>query len=278
MAGTVGMRRPRRSVPELPGGELVLEPPPEPERPVPGGLVQRLLPLAMVGGALLFVVLGRGDTSTWLFGGMFALSALGMLAGGGRGAGARTATMDEDRRDYLRYLDVLGGRARAIAAEQRHALETVHPDPAAWPDVLAADRLWERRPGDDDFGRLRAGRGTQRLATRLTAPHTGPMETLEPLSALALRRFLRRWSTVDDLPVAVDTRASATIWLEPDPDAAPVLDLARALVAQYVTWHGPDDARLAVVAPGVRPRAGSGRSGCRTWRTRGAPTPSVRSG
>lgn len=250
MAGTVGMRRPRRSVPELPGGELVLEPPPEPERPVPGGLVQRLLPLAMVGGALLFVVLGRGDTSTWLFGGMFALSALGMLAGGGRGAGARTATMDEDRRDYLRYLDVLGGRARAIAAEQRHALETVHPDPAAWPDVLAADRLWERRPGDDDFGRLRAGRGTQRLATRLTAPHTGPMETLEPLSALALRRFLRRWSTVDDLPVAVDTRASATIWLEPDPDAAPVLDLARALVAQYVTWHGPDDARLAVVAPG----------------------------
>ncbi|MER7439072.1 type VII secretion protein EccC, partial [Pseudonocardia alni] len=250
MAGTVGMRRPRRSVPELPGGELVLEPPPEPERPVPGGLVARLLPLAMVGGALLFVVLGRGDTSTWLFGGMFALSALGMLAGGGRGAGARTATMDEDRRDYLRYLDVLGGRARAIAAEQRHALETVHPDPAAWPDVLAADRLWERRPGDDDFGRLRAGRGTQRLATRLTAPHTGPMETLEPLSALALRRFLRRWSTVDDLPVAVDTRASATIWLEPDPDAAPALDLARALVAQYVTWHGPDDARLAVVAPG----------------------------
>ncbi|MFP5069740.1 type VII secretion protein EccCa [Pseudonocardia nantongensis] len=252
MSGTVPVRRPRRVLPEAPGGELVLEPPPEPERPVPGGLLQRLLPLVMVAGALLFVVFGRGDTSTWLFGGMFALSALGMLvSGGGRGPGARTATMDEDRRDYLRYLDVLGGTARDVAAAQRRALETVHPDPAAWPDVLAADRLWERRPGDDDFGRLRAGRGTQRLGTRLTAPHTGPVEALEPLTALALRRFLRRHAGVDDLPVAVDARASAAIWLEPDPDAGPVLELARALVVQYVLWHGPDDARLAVVAPGA---------------------------
>ncbi|ANY10088.1 type VII secretion protein EccCa [Pseudonocardia sp. HH130630-07] len=255
MAGTIGLRRPRRTVPEPPGGELVLEPPPEPERPVPGGLAQRLLPLVMIGGALLFVVLGRGEASTWLFGGMFALSAVAMLvSGGGRGAGARTATMDEDRRDYLRYLDVLAGQARDVATAQRAALETVHPDPGAWPDVLAVNRLWERRPADDDFGRLRAGRGTQRLATRLTAPHTGPLETLEPLSALALRRFLRRHSTVADLPVAVDVRAAATVWLEPVDEAAPAapaLDLARALVVQYALWHGPDDARIAVVAPGA---------------------------
>ncbi|WP_245773698.1 type VII secretion protein EccCa, partial [Pseudonocardia ammonioxydans] len=258
MAGTVGVRRPRRSVPEMPGGELVLEPPPEPERPVPGGLAGRLLPLVMIVGSLLFVVVGRDQPGSWLFGGMFALSALVMLvAGGGRGAGARTATMDEDRRDYLRYLDVVGRRACGIAAAQRLALETVHPDPGAWPDVLAVGRLWERRPGDDDFGRLRAGCGTQRLATRLAAPETGPLETLEPLTALALRRFLRRHSTVDDLPVAVDVRAAATLWLEPDPGggsperAGPVLDLARALVVQYALWHGPDDARIAVVAPGA---------------------------
>ncbi|WP_370588558.1 type VII secretion protein EccCa [Pseudonocardia sp. C8] len=255
MAGTVGVRRPRRTVPELPGGELVLEPPPEPERPVPGGLAQRLLPLVMIAGSLLFVVVGRGDASSWLFGGMFALSAVGMLvSGGGRGAGARTAAMDEDRRDYLRYLGVLDRTAAEIADRQRRALETVHPEPGAWPEVLATGRLWERRPDDDDFGRLRAGRGPQRLATRLVAPQTGPLETLEPLSALALRRFLRRRSTVADLPVAVDVRAAATIWLEPDPDGrppGPVPDLARAIVAQYVLWHGPDDARLAVVAPGV---------------------------
>ncbi|MFP5019842.1 type VII secretion protein EccCa [Pseudonocardia phyllosphaerae] len=250
MGATIGVRRPRRAVPELPAGDLVIEPPPEPERPVPAGPLQRLLPLAMVGGSLLFVVVGHGDANSWLFGGMFALSALGMMVtGGGRGPGARAAAMDEDRRDYLRYLDVLACRVRDTAAAQRLALETVHPEPAAWPDVLAAGRIWERRPGDDDFARLRIGRGTQRLATPLVAPRTGPVDTLEPLSVPALRRFLRRHATVPGLPIALDLRATTTVWLEPElaADPGPALDLARALVAQYVLWHGPDDARLAVV-------------------------------
>ena len=256
MSSTVGVRRPRRNAPPVPGGEVVLDAPPEPERVVPGGMMQRLLPLVMVLGSLAFVAVRPDEPTSWLFGGMFALSALGMMAtGGGRGAGARTAQMDEDRRDYLRYLDVLGVRVRGIAAEQRRALETVHPDPAAWPAVLAAERLWERRPADPDFGQLRVGCGPQRLATRLTAPQTGPVEGLEPISALALRRFLRRWSVVPDLPVAVDTRSSATIRLEPDPgapdDLAPARALARALVAQYVLWHSPAEAQLAVVAPGA---------------------------
>jgi len=176
MGSTVGLRRPRRDTPHVPGGEVVLEAPPEPERVVPGGMLQRLMPLAMVVCSLGFVLANPKEPTSWLFGGMFALSALGMLAaGGGRGAGARTAQMDEDRRDYLRYLDVLGVRVRGIAAEQRRVLETVHPDPAAWPGVLAAERLWERRPSDPDFGQLRVGRGPQRLATRLTAPQTGPV-------------------------------------------------------------------------------------------------------
>ncbi|MBW0105529.1 type VII secretion protein EccCa [Pseudonocardia sp. KRD291] len=256
MSSTVGVPRPRRTVPRTPGGELVLEPPPEPERVVPGGLVGRLLPLVMVVGSLGFIMMRPKEPTSWMFGGMFAISALGMLAsgGGGRGAGARTATMDEDRRDYLRYLDVLAAKVGDIAREQRDALETVHPDPAAWPAVLAAGRLWERRASDTDFGQLRVGVGAQRLATRLTAPQTGPVESLEPISALALRQFLRRHSLVADLPVAVDTRASSTIWLEPDPscdgDTGPARALARAMVAQYVLWHSPADAQLAVVASG----------------------------
>ncbi|RZT88346.1 S-DNA-T family DNA segregation ATPase FtsK/SpoIIIE [Pseudonocardia sediminis] len=256
MSSTVGVRRPRRTVPRAPGGELVMEPPPEPERVVPSGLIGRLLPLVMVFGSVGFVLMRPEEPTSWMFGGMFAISALGMLAsgGGGRGAGARTATMDEDRRDYLRYLDVLAQRVGEISREQREALETVHPDPAAWPAVLAAGRLWERRASDTDFGQLRVGVGPQRLATRLTAPQTGPVESLEPISALALRQFLRRHSLVADLPVAVDTRASSTVWLEPasdsDGDLGPARALARSMVAQYVLWHSPADAQLAVVASG----------------------------
>jgi S-DNA-T family DNA segregation ATPase FtsK/SpoIIIE len=250
---TVEVHRLRRVVPLSPGGEFALEPPPEPERAVPVGILARLLPLVMLLGSVAFVALSPHDPSSMLFGSMFALSTVGMLfvGGGGRSPGQRQATLDEQRRDYLRYLAVARRRVRTVAAEQRAALEHVHPDPAAWPAVVATGRLWERRGGDPDFGQLRVGRGAQRLATRLVAPQTGPVDTVEPVSALALRRFLRGHSVVADLPVALSLRGSSTVWLEPAPGAGPgaARALARALVAQYVLWHGPDDALLAVVAP-----------------------------
>jgi DNA segregation ATPase FtsK/SpoIIIE, S-DNA-T family len=250
---TVEVPTPRRVLPPMPGGELALEPPPEPERPVPAGLLARLLPAAMLLGSVAFVALGPRDSSSLLFGGMFALSTVGLLlsGGGGRGAGQRQAALDEQRRDYLRYLATARRRARAVAAEQRAALEHVHPDPGAWPAVLAAGRLWERRGAHPDFVELRVGRGAQRLATRLVAPQTGPVESLEPVTALALRRFLRGHAAVPDLPVALSLRSTSTVWLEPEPGAGPepARALARALVAQYVLWHGPANALLAVVAP-----------------------------
>jgi DNA segregation ATPase FtsK/SpoIIIE, S-DNA-T family len=249
----VGAGRPRRVPPRMPGGELTLEPPPEPERVVPAGVLARLLPFVMLLGSVGFIaVLGVQNPTSWLFAGMFAVSTLGMVASGaGRGGGNRSAGIDEDRRDYLRYLSQLRGRVRAIAAEQRAALDWAHPDPAAWPAVLAAGRLWERRPADPDFGQVRIGRGAQRLATRLVAPQTGPVDGLEPVTALALRRFLLGHAVVPDLPVALSLRASATVWLEPAGGAGPdhVRALARALVAQYALWHAPADALLAVVAP-----------------------------
>jgi len=255
--GTVGVVRQRRVLPRMPGGELVLEPPPEPERLVPAGMLTRLLPGVMLLGSIGFIaVLGPKNPTSWLFGGMFAISTLGMVmtGGGGRGGGSRSASIDEDRRDYLRYLALLRHRVRDIEAEQRSAAESAHPDPAAWPSVLAHGRLWERRAADPDFGQVRVGLGAQRLATRLVAPQTGPVESIEPVTALALRRFLISHAVVPDLPVALSLRASSTVWLEPAPDDADdhlgsVRALARAVVAQYALWHSPSDALLAVVAP-----------------------------
>ena len=250
---TVEVPRPPRTGPRLPGGELTIEPPPEPERPVPPALLARLLPAVMLLGSVGFVALGPRDPSSLMFGGMFALSTVGMLlvGGGGRSAGQRQASVDEERRDYLRYLAATRRRVRTVATEQRAALEHVHPDPAAWPAVLAAGRLWERRGADPDFGVLRAGTGPQRLATTLVAPPTGPVEGLEPVTALALRRFLRAHAVVPALPVALSLRGTGAIWLEAAPGTGPepARALARALVAQYVLWHSPADAQLAVVAP-----------------------------
>ena len=252
--GTIAVAPARREVRPVPGGELSLESPPEPERVVPAGVLIRLLPVVLLLSSVASVaVLGARNPTSWLFGGMLALSTLGLvMSGATRGAGARSAGLDEDRRDYLRYLSQLRRRVRGIAAEQRSVLETVHPDPAAWPALLAAGRLWERAVVDPDFGELRLGRGTQRLATRAVAPQTGPVEGLEPVTALALRRFLRAHAAVPDLPVALSLRTSSTVWLEAaDPAAGQehTRALARAVVAQYALLHSPSDALLAVVAP-----------------------------
>jgi S-DNA-T family DNA segregation ATPase FtsK/SpoIIIE len=253
--GTVVVAGQPRALPRLPGGELVVEPPPEPERAVPTGLLARLLPAVMLLGSIGFVaVLGPSQPTSWLFGGMFAISTLGMvLTGAGtRGGGNRAAGIDEDRRDYVRYLAMLRRRVRHLAAEQRAVLELQHPEPAGWPGLLAAGRLWERGPTDPDFGQLRIGRGDQWLATRLVPPQTGPVEGMEPITALALRRFLRGHAVVSDLPVSVSLRACGSVWLEalgPAGDPAPPRALARALVLQYALLHSPVDARLVVIAP-----------------------------
>ena len=259
MGSTVGLRRPRRDAPHVPGGELVAGGAAGAGAGGAGRDAERLLPLVMVGCSLVFVLGARKPTS-WLFGGMFAFSALGMMAAGG-GRGARRAHRP-DRRGPPRLpalprpCSARGCRASRPSSDAcwRRCTRTRRRGPR----VLAAERLWERRPSDPDFGQLRVGRGPQRLATRLTAPQTGPVEGLEPISALALRRFLRRYSVVPDLPVACRHGSSATVRLEPDrrpDDLAPARALARALVAQYALWHSPADAQLAVVAP---PAAGAG--------------------
>ncbi|GAA5146932.1 type VII secretion protein EccC [Pseudonocardia eucalypti] len=255
MSTRVVRRAPRRPAPRLPGGELPMEPPPEPAKPVPAGLGQKLMPALMILGSVGFiVVMGMQNPSSptsWVFGGIFALSTIGMMAGGmGRG-GSQRAETDENRRDYLRYLAQVRRRIREVAARQRASLEWTHPDPAALLGLLQSDRLWERRDTDPDFAQLRVGRGRQRLATRLVAPQTGPLDELEPVCAWALRRLLRAHAVVPDLPVAVAFGALRRVSLHPlagPHGRAPALELARAVLAQYTVWHSPANALVAVIA------------------------------
>ena len=167
MGTRVFRRAARLAPPAVPSGEVHLEAPPEIPRVTPTSPLLRLLPLLMVVGSLGFiVVIGIDNPTSWLFGGMFALSTLGMVAGGAtRGGGQRRAEADEERKDYLRYLAQMRRRARETAADQRRALEWSHPDPAALVALPRGPRMWERRPADPDFAHVRVGRGSQRLAT-----------------------------------------------------------------------------------------------------------------
>ncbi|RFU43312.1 type VII secretion protein EccCa [Actinomadura logoneensis] len=249
--GIVLVSRPERpSPPQIPQGEIVLEPPPEVPESVSQGFSGLLtyLPMAASGGAMGLMFMGGsggGNPIMWVASGLFGLSMVGMGFGHmGQGAGERKQRLNGARRDYYRYLDQVRVRVRKAARQQREALEWTGPEPRTLWSLAMSHRLWERRPSDTDFGQARIGRGRQRLALELVVPETKPIEDLEPMCAGALRRFLRAHSTVPDLPVAVSLPAFARVVPTGDPQA--VRAMVRAMLAQSATFHAPDDLRISV--------------------------------
>lgn len=248
------MRRPRITAPKTPGGEVDLQAPPEVPRVIPGNLLMKLLPLVMVVAvvgmiALMFTVGGRSMASNpmmMMFPMMMVMSMVGMFIGGGsQKAGKAAAELDEERKDYFRYLSNLRDDVDTTGEEQRAALEWAHPDPRILTDLAGTRRMWERRGEDADYCHVRVGVGTQRLATRLLAPETGPTEDLEPVATVALRRFVRTHAVVHSLPTAVSLRRFPAINIEGERDLT--RQLMRSMLVELCVFHGPEHLQVAVI-------------------------------
>ncbi|MGN6606885.1 MAG: type VII secretion protein EccCa [Jatrophihabitans sp.] len=253
MGTVIFSRPPRRTPPPEPRGEIVLEPPPElPESVSGGGAAQalQLLPLIAGAGATGLLVTGSGGSPlTYLGSGMLVVSMGGLaLSNVGRASSEKRRKLDGDRRDYQRYLGQVRARVRKASDQQRTATNWHHPSPEALWLVPLGTRLWERRAGDGDFLSVRVGRGPAKLAVTLVPPETKPIEDLEPVSAGALRRFVRTHSQVPDLPVAVSLPAFGRVSFGGDRDDARAL--ARAMLGQLAAFHSPDDVVIAVCAEG----------------------------
>ncbi|RBM22229.1 type VII secretion protein EccC [Prauserella sp. PE36] len=248
---TVVVRRPvRRPAPEQPSGELILDPPPE--IPQPGGRqwtqVLMVIPMiAMMAAMMLLFSSGFGQGSGVLrlvVFGLFGVGMLGMLVVSlinSSGPGKRE--MGQERRGYLRHLG--RHRLRLIRAihKQRDAMVYLHPEPAALLSLVASHRLWERRPLDADFGVARIGTGPQRPAMTLVPPEAKPLEQLEPLSALALRRFLTTYTAIPGLPLAMAVNGFSRVYVRGDRDRSAAL--VRAVLVQLASLQSPDDLRIA---------------------------------
>jgi S-DNA-T family DNA segregation ATPase FtsK/SpoIIIE len=208
------------------------------------------LPMLAGAGATGLLVTGSGGHPvTYLASGMMALSMAGMAVSGmGRTSGEKRRRLDGDRRDYQRYLEQVRRRVRRAAEQQRASALWHHPDPDALWCVVAGSRLWERRPGDEDFLAVRVARGPRRLSVNLVPPETKPVEDLEPVSAAALRRFIRTHSTVADLPAALALPAFGRLTAAGPPELARAL--ARAMIGQLAAFHSPDDLVVAVCTAG----------------------------
>ncbi|GAB2948761.1 type VII secretion protein EccC [Micromonospora polyrhachis] len=225
----------------------MLEPPseiPDPE----GGLAGRLVMiLPMVAGAAAMMLLFAGNSGGMLriiTGGLLGVAMLGMVGSQlGRASGAGKGEMNRLRRAYLFELSGVRRNVREAIRVQRAAEYFRHIDPGMLWSMVDTTRLWERLPGDQDFGQIRIGLGPRELTAPLVAPPFVPVEKAEPVSAGALRRFLTTYRQVDDLPVVVALDGFATIHLCGDPDRARAV--ARALVAQAAFGHAPNDMMIA---------------------------------
>ena len=252
MSARVFRRPARRDGPDLPTDDVDLQEPPDlPEvQPTGGrGMLMVLPTILMSGGMLLFFTRsssgsgGHGISGTLLLGMMGLGMVLMLVSQVVTSSGDRKFRVTGSRRDYLRYLSRMRKRVRGMAERQRAALAWGHPNPSTLWSLALTTRLWERRPAHPDFGEVRIGTGPQRLSARLVAPQTKPVDDLEPVSAKALRRFLRAYTLVPEQPVALFVRGFSHIRLIGDHDVA--RGVLRAMLAQLVALHGPTDLVLA---------------------------------
>ncbi|MGW2654583.1 type VII secretion protein EccCa [Streptomyces sp. NPDC001478] len=252
---TVLFRRPaRRRGPDMPDGEISLqEPPTLPEAEPNTSAMWMYLPMGLTSLAMLMMFIRPGQVTTFSYFaiGLMLLSSVAMIVGQLiRSAGERKRKLKGERRDYLRYLAQTRRRIRRTVAEQQKALAWRHPEPGALWALVGTSRQWERRPSDEDFAEVRVAVGEQKLSTRLAPLSTKPVEDLEPLSAHALRSFIRAYGTVPDQPIALYLRAWSRVLIEGDEDRARAL--ARALVAQLAAFHAPEELTVTLCVSDAR--------------------------
>ncbi|MFI6349923.1 type VII secretion protein EccCa [Streptomyces sp. NPDC050560] len=243
------VKRPPRVLPsEVPTEEIEVQPPPELPRGQSEGALMQLLPMLGMGGSVVFFFMPNSQPFMKVMGMVMVAStvamSISMLVRYRRGTQGQMADM---RRDYLRHLSQTREAVRATARAQRDAQYYLHPSPEQlWALVAEGSRVWERRPGDEDFAQVRIGLGPQTLAAPLVPPPNTPVDQMEPLAANAMQRFVALHSTLDDLPMAVSLRAFYHMTISGDPDCARAT--ARALAGSLASLHSPEDLVIAVAA------------------------------
>src|SRR3954470_9390611 len=251
---TTTLRGRRAEPPELPTGEIVIQPPPEIERAEgAGGVLMNAIPmLGSLGSIVLVATMGSstpgGQGRSFLAAGMFLFATLGFIVVQlDRQRKQRTQTVTGTRTEYLRYLGTVRKIARDAAAQQRAALLWQNPDPGALP-ALAEERsrVWEHTVTDAEFLQVRYGVCSQPLSLELVPPDSAPIEQVDPAAASALHRLLAVHRVQPNLPAAVDLRAFDRIEICGGEEEARAL--AGAMICSAAAFQSPEHLAIAVLA------------------------------
>lgn len=248
------LRGARADEPEMPSGQLVLQPPPQIEQHegAAGVLMNAIPMLGSLGSIVLVATMagqGGGNSSrSFIAAGMFLFATIGFIVVQiDRQRKQRTQQVTGSRTEYLRYLATVRKLARESADQQRRALAWHHPEPSALPAIAdERSRVWERGATDPRFLQVRYGTCAQPLAVELVPPDSAPIDQVDPAAASALHRLLVVHRLQPDLPASVDLRAFDRIEVcgPEDPSRA----LARSMICEAATFHSPEHLVVAVLA------------------------------
>lgn len=248
-----------RRGPRLTPGEITVAPPDDLGIEVPPSGLQKALPYVMGGGMLgmigIMIFTGVRQLSPYMLMMplMMIMGTFGFMAGGGPG-GKKIPEIDEDRKEYLRYL----GNIRERVAESATAQVTFFAYHAPHPDdllsLVGTTRQWSRPPNSEFFAATRVGVGAEPAVDRLLKPAIGgelsgpeaaQQAHLEPVSHMWVTKFLRTHSLVQDCPKLVQLKTFPTIAIGGEPALA--ADLMRAVICHLAVFHPPDILQIRVL-------------------------------
>ena len=250
---STALRGARLDQPEMPTGQIVLQPPPEIEQSEgASGVVMNAIPMLGSLGSIVLVASMAGQSGanagrSYIAAGMFLFATLGFIVVQiDRQRKQRNQQVTGSRTEYLRYLGNVRLVARDAADQQRRALTWHHPDPGSLP-ALAEERsrVWEHGSGDDNFLHVRYGTCTQPLSTELVPPQSAPIDQVDPACASALHRLLVVHRLQPDLPASIDLRAFDRIELCGEDE--PTRSLARSMICSAAAFHSPEHLVVAVL-------------------------------
>ncbi|MBO0894914.1 MAG: hypothetical protein J2O39_11095, partial [Acidimicrobiales bacterium] len=182
---------------------------------------------ALIGGAMFFFFRNPMFLAFLALSPVFAASNyLSDRRNGRADYKAKRAAYERARVDFDEHL------AELVAAEEKARREAL-PDPAAIHRIATthSSRLWERRPGDPDFLRLRVG--LHDAPARVTLrDRAGSATTKAPVARLVPASFELRPAGVAGVAGSRPAR----------------LALARSLLTQAAVLHSPTDLRIVVLS------------------------------
>ena len=251
-AGQSTLRGGRLDQPELPEGQLQLQPPPQIEQAegASGVLMNAIPMLGSLGSIVLVATMSGASTGgrQYIAAGMFLFATLGFVVVQiDRQRKQRIQQVTGTRTEYLRYLGNVRQLAREAADQQRRALTWHHPDPAR----AARDRRGPHPASGSTAAPTRSSCtsatacATSRSRSSWCRRRARPIDQVDPAAASALHRLLVVHRLQPDLPASVDLRAFDRI--EVCGPEEPARSLARAMICSATAFHAPEHLVVAVL-------------------------------